>query len=44
MTADDLLSISRYVMPPLPLQPAKLGFLFGTRHGVEEFCREPTAL
>jgi uncharacterized SAM-binding protein YcdF (DUF218 family) len=44
MTADDLLSISRYVMPTLPLQPARLGFLFGTRHGVEEFCRETHAL
>jgi uncharacterized SAM-binding protein YcdF (DUF218 family) len=44
MTADDLLSISRYVMPELPLRPAKLGFLFGTRHGVEEFCRETYAL
>jgi uncharacterized SAM-binding protein YcdF (DUF218 family) len=40
MTADDLRSISNYVMPDLPLHPAKLGFLFGTRHGVEEFCRE----
>ncbi|MDB5790778.1 MAG: hypothetical protein JWQ80_802 [Massilia sp.] len=44
MTADDLLSISRYVMPVLPLRPASLGFLFGTRHGVEEFCRETHAL
>jgi uncharacterized SAM-binding protein YcdF (DUF218 family) len=44
MTADDLLSISNYVMPALPLQPAKLGFLFGTRHGVEEFCLETHAL
>ncbi|MFC5480483.1 YdcF family protein [Massilia suwonensis] len=44
MTADDLLSISRYVMPVLPLHPAKLGFLFGTRHGVEEFCIETYAL
>lgn len=44
MTADDLLSISSYVMPALPLHPAKLGFLFGTRHGVEEFCRETHAL
>jgi hypothetical protein len=33
MTAADLLAISRYVMPTLPLHPAKLGFLFGTRHG-----------
>jgi uncharacterized SAM-binding protein YcdF (DUF218 family) len=44
MTADDLLSISNYVMPALPLQPAKLGFLFGTRHGVEEFCLETHSL
>lgn len=44
MTAGDLLAISNYVMPLLPLQPAKLGFLFGTRHGVEEFCIETCAL
>lgn len=44
MTADDLLRISRYVMPALPAQPSSLGFLFGTRHGVEEFCRETYAL
>jgi uncharacterized SAM-binding protein YcdF (DUF218 family) len=44
MTADDLLAISNYVMPTLPLHPAKLGFLFGTRHGVEEFCTETYAL
>jgi uncharacterized SAM-binding protein YcdF (DUF218 family) len=44
MTADDLLSISNYVMPTLPLHPATLGFLFGTRHGVEEFCTETYAL
>ena len=44
MTADDLLAISRYVMPALPLRPAALGFLFGTRHGVEEFCRDTHAL
>ena len=44
MTADDLLAISHYVMPVLPLQPAKLGFLFGTRHGIEEFCVETHTL
>jgi uncharacterized SAM-binding protein YcdF (DUF218 family) len=44
MTDDDLLSISRYVMPALPLHPAKLGFLFGTRHGIDEFCRETYSL
>lgn len=44
MTADDLLRISRYVMPPVPAQPSALGFLFGTRHGVEEFCQETCTL
>lgn len=44
LTAADLQSISRYVMPILPLRPAKLGFLFGTRHGVEAFCRETHGL
>lgn len=44
MTADDLLHISRYVMPAVPAQPSSLGFLFGTRHGVEEFCQETYAL
>jgi len=44
MTADDLLRISRYVMPVLTPQPSALGFLFGTRHGVDEFCLETHAL
>jgi uncharacterized SAM-binding protein YcdF (DUF218 family) len=44
LTAADLQSIARYVMPILPLRPAKLGFLFGTRHGVEAFCRETCLL
>lgn len=44
MTADDLLRISRYVMPALPPRPSTLGFVFGTRHGVDEFCRETQAL
>jgi len=44
MTADDLIRISRYVMPALPAQPSTLGFLFGTRHGVDEFCLETHAL
>ena len=34
-TIDD---IGRYVMPPFPPRPSDLGFLFGTRHGVPEFC------
>ncbi|MEN3275402.1 MAG: hypothetical protein V7631_1192 [Massilia sp.] len=44
MTVDDLLSIASYVMPTVPLRPATLGFLFGTRHGVDEFCNETYAL
>lgn len=44
MTADDLIRISRYVMPALPAQPSALGFLFGTRHGVAEFCQETYVL
>ncbi len=44
MTADDLLRISRYVMPAVSAQPSSLGFLFGTRYGVEEFCQETYAL
>jgi uncharacterized SAM-binding protein YcdF (DUF218 family) len=34
-TIDD---IGRYVMPSFPPSPSDLGFLFGTRHGVPEFC------
>jgi len=44
MTADDLLRIADYIMPPLPAQPSKLGFLFGTRHGVDAFCLQTHAL
>jgi uncharacterized SAM-binding protein YcdF (DUF218 family) len=35
----DLASIADYVMPTVAEGKADLGFLFGTRHGVEEFCR-----
>jgi uncharacterized SAM-binding protein YcdF (DUF218 family) len=34
----DLSAIADYVMPDIPEERADLGFLFGTRHGVEEFC------
>lgn len=44
MTADDLLRIADYIMPPLPAQPSTLGFLFGTRHGVDAFCLDTYAL
>lgn len=34
----DLQRIAEYVMPSFPARPSDLGFLFGTRHGVPEFC------
>jgi uncharacterized SAM-binding protein YcdF (DUF218 family) len=34
----DLAAIADYVMPQVVEGRADLGFLFGTRHGVEEFC------
>jgi len=38
MTQDDLQRIADYVMPSIPARVSDLGFLFGTRHGVPEFC------
>ncbi|MCS0660734.1 YdcF family protein [Massilia terrae] len=38
MAHDDLRSIAEYVMPSFPARASDLGFLFGTRHGVPEFC------
>jgi uncharacterized SAM-binding protein YcdF (DUF218 family) len=40
----DLPAIADYVMPAVPEGRAALGFLFGTRHGVEEFCAAAYAL
>jgi uncharacterized SAM-binding protein YcdF (DUF218 family) len=34
----DLSAIADYIMPDIPEQRADLGFVFGTRQGVEEFC------
>jgi catechol 2,3-dioxygenase-like lactoylglutathione lyase family enzyme/uncharacterized SAM-binding protein YcdF (DUF218 family) len=34
----DVQSIADYVMPSFPPRASDLGFLFGTRHGVPEFC------
>lgn len=34
----DLERIADYVMPSFPARASDLGFLFGTRHGVAEFC------
>jgi uncharacterized SAM-binding protein YcdF (DUF218 family) len=36
--------ITDYLMPSLPARPSDLGFLFGTRHGVPEFCEAAHAL
>jgi uncharacterized SAM-binding protein YcdF (DUF218 family) len=41
---DDLPAIADYVMPQLEEGKADLGLLFGTRHGVEEFCAAAFAL
>ncbi|UGQ48593.1 YdcF family protein [Massilia endophytica] len=38
MHAHDLQRIAEYMMPVFPAQQSDLGFLFGTRHGVPEFC------
>lgn len=38
MTPDELQRIADYVMPTCPARRSDLGFLFGTRHGVAEFC------
>lgn len=40
MSPSPLLQISQYVMPEVPLIKCDIAFLFGTRHGVEEFCTE----
>ena len=39
MHPNDLRRVAEYMMPPFPAQPSDLGFLFGTRHGIPEFCR-----
>jgi uncharacterized SAM-binding protein YcdF (DUF218 family) len=44
MTEDDLRRIADYIMPPFPARPSDLGFLFGTRHGVPEFCEAAYSL
>ena len=44
MTPRELQLIADYVMPAFPAAPSDLGFLFGTRHGVPEFCDTAHAL
>jgi uncharacterized SAM-binding protein YcdF (DUF218 family) len=40
----ELQLIADYMMPAFPASPSDLGFLFGTRHGVPEFCDAAYAL
>ena len=42
--ASPLVQIASYVMPEMPLVKSDIAFLFGTRHGVEEFCTETHAM
>jgi uncharacterized SAM-binding protein YcdF (DUF218 family) len=44
MTVHDLPAIADYVIPTVAEGRADLGLLFGTRHGVEEFCAAAYAL
>jgi len=44
MSHDAFQPIGDYMMPSFPPQPSDLGFLFGTRHGVPEFCEAALAL
>lgn len=44
MSSSDLQLIADYMMPGFPASPSDLGFLFGTRHGVPEFCDAAHAL
>jgi phosphoglycolate phosphatase-like HAD superfamily hydrolase len=38
LLAPDLSAIAEYVMPDIPEERSDLGLVFGTRHGVDEFC------
>lgn len=44
MSPDKLRLISEYMMPDVAPAPSDIGFLFGTRHGVEAFCVTAYAL
>lgn len=44
MSPDLLQRIADYMMPARPPCRSDLGFLFGTRHGVEQFCAAAHAL
>lgn len=40
----DLQRIADTMMPAFPPAPSDLGFLFGTRHGVDAFCEAAVSL
>jgi uncharacterized SAM-binding protein YcdF (DUF218 family) len=44
MKTHELAVIADYIMPPVAEARADLGLLFGTRHGVDEFCTAAYAL
>lgn len=44
MTPEALQRIADYMMPAFPAGRSDLGFLFGTRHGVDQFCQAAYAL
>jgi uncharacterized SAM-binding protein YcdF (DUF218 family) len=44
MRQADLDRIAAYMMPAFPASRSDLGFLFGTRHGIPEFCAAAHAL
>lgn len=44
MDPTELQRIANYMMPAFPPRRSDLGFLFGTRHGVPEFCAAALAL
>lgn len=44
MTPQALQRIADYMMPAFPASRSDLGFLFGTRHGVDQFCETAYAL
>ena len=44
LSFEEISQISAYVMPDIPEGRADIGLIFGTRHGVEEFCIESYSL
>lgn len=44
MTPNALQLIADYMMPAFPASSSELGFLFGTRHGVPQFCETAYSL